>query len=201
MSKQLWQCFAVANKACEEATALLNEIQNRLINLELDGVNIRSDGVVSKIEKNGWTKISETRNFPIRRGKKRIPAQLLAIQIVFFSGEADHKAGNQSIINVIYESWYAKDPYYDFNYFESDDWDDMRLAHDGKLIYYEEDGGEVNYSDCIFSLPIHAIESPDDIEEKIITPIRALLSNNESIEMPQDALTFKGSGEDITFDK
>ena len=209
LSEDLWQCFAVVSKAGNEAETLLDEITDRISARNFEHVRVEHVDSDFSQHDNGseWVCFSDTRNFKVIPSRKHIPTHVLAVQIVF-SSENGSKAGAKSILNVMLVPWDVddkKDNYWNYNYLDAHDeeyWEDIRLSHEGKLFYSNQDFENMERA---FSLPIHAISCPDDIAIKIIEPITALL-NNPNIEdlddgLFEDALKFTGKGFDIHLDE
>ena len=206
-AENLWHCFAVVAKAGDEATAMLDEIENKLWAEDSEGFiheygkRIHADKVEG--EEREWVCLSETRNFffkPDGQGNKKADS-ILAVQVVFYSKE-ESKTGEQSVINVMYGSTDEYDVFKK-NYFgggdvEKGDWKDAKLACGGRLVWFGDDNEVVEWA---FSYPLHAIENPECIDTKIIEPIKKLLSGTHPEKMQEDllkdALRFVGEGADI----
>ena len=185
-AEKLWHCFAVVAKAGDEATAMLDEIEEKLKKF---GV-VSSGGKPKK--KSGTDRRRVTRTYELRN------REVLGVQVVFYS-EEESKTGEQSVLNVMYGSYDEfNENYFGVGNVEEGDWKDVKLACGGRLVWFGDDNEVVEWA---FSYPLHAMENPGCIDKKIIKPVKKLLSGTHPEQMEEDllkdALQFVGEGADL----
>ncbi|RME56481.1 hypothetical protein D6779_10560 [Candidatus Parcubacteria bacterium] len=183
VSSKLWQCFEVAYNAWWEACALLDEVDKKLNGMKISDLSINDGKKYPGWVNSNKVAFSNTRNYEVKRRGAQRPHHVLSVQVVFFAEECERRNCKQATINVVYSPYVIKGS--EDNYWQGDfiaEWDDnnefwkgIDTACDGKLLW-KGGGDDLCWA---FSYPVHAIAEKDDIEKKIVKPIKKLLSGDK----------------------
>jgi len=184
INKNIWQVFELASQAAKEAGALLDLIGSNLTErFANDLPSIKQINYLdqnSDTDKSGWIYCNETRSYDVTpKGKGRRKAiYLIGVQVVFFDPESNITL-NQATLNISLQCDSSSEPFDAENWFCSNgDWEGYSVQTNGMTIANLNDANEFSQedgSDILFSIPLGALNSPDDVELKVISPLRALL--------------------------
>lgn len=206
-SQNIWNVFETATRAGKEAIALLGLIEENLTGLTSKDVGnvkeIKTLDTDDETDASGWIFINETRTYGIVPLGKKKSYYALGIQLVLFDHEGSITS-NQAVLNVCLqydksgnafgsENWFSANP--------ENTWDGYDVKKNNYTISNLGDSElQSNEDEIIFAIPLGALGSPQDVELKVIKPIKALLKfldpNHENVvqvfEDARDIICLKG---------
>jgi len=190
VSKSIWESFSLVSRAGKEADALLELIESILMSLKAENdqdtnkiSNIKEFSILgadSETDASGWIYTNETRTYGIVPKGKQKSYYALGIQIVFFDAEGS-LISNQATLNVVLQYDKSEEAFDAENWFSAEKdnvWDGYNVQTKGYTVCHLTEGKlQSNEDEIIFSIPLGAIGTPKDVEEKVIAPIKALLEH------------------------